>query len=73
MATWPKTFIDSKPLTDVELAERRYAVQNTIGTLRIEGLEMPANELDILERYARGTIEVEQVRAEMAALPLKCH
>lgn len=69
MATWPKSYGDREDAGELE--RRRYAVENAIGTLRIEGMEMPTDELDIMERYASGEIGLEQVREQLAALPLK--
>lgn len=40
MATWPKSYGDVEDAGELE--RRRYAVENAIGTLRIEGMEMPA-------------------------------
>lgn len=50
-----------------ELALRRYAVDNAIGTLRIEGMELDPEEREIMERYARGEIDLAQQDALMDA------
>jgi hypothetical protein len=49
-------------LTPVELDERRLAVENTIGTMRIEGLDPDEATLQILSRYASGEIEFSETK-----------
>jgi len=48
------------PLTPAELDERRLAVENAIGTMRIEDLEPDETTLQILSRYANGEIELTE-------------
>jgi len=54
-------------LTPDEMTQRRRAVNNTVGTLRIEGMELEPDEYEVLERYARGEIDLAEVRAQMQA------
>jgi hypothetical protein len=54
-------------LTPGEVAERRRAVQSAIGSLRIEGMEPDAEELEIVERFARGEIDLSTMHAQMNA------
>lgn len=49
-------------LTQAELDERRLAVENTIGTMRIEGLDPDEATLQILNRYASGEIEFSETK-----------
>jgi hypothetical protein len=44
------------PLTPEELDDRRLAVEGTIGTMRIEGLETDETTKQILLRYVQGEI-----------------
>ena len=48
-------------LTPAELDERRLAVENAIGTLRIEGLEIDCVPKRILERYVLGEISLDEM------------
>ncbi len=50
------------PLTPAELYDRRLAVENTIGTMRIEGLDPDETTLQILNRYADGQIEFSEAK-----------
>jgi len=47
--------------TPADLDDRRLAVENAIGTLRIEGLELDATPNRILEQYARGEIPLDEM------------
>jgi hypothetical protein len=47
-------------LTPAELNERRLAVENTIGTLRIENLEPDEITKRILYHYAHGEIGLDE-------------
>lgn len=49
-------------LTPAELDDRRLAVENTIGTMRIEGLDPDEATLQILNRYASGEIEFSETK-----------
>jgi len=48
------------PLTPAELNDRRLAVENTIGTMRIEDLEPDETTKQILTRYATGEIDLHE-------------
>jgi hypothetical protein len=48
------------PLTPAELDKRRLAVENTIGTLRIENMEPDEITQGILFRYAHGEIGLDE-------------
>jgi hypothetical protein len=54
-------------LTPEEAAQRRRAVQSALGSLRIEGMELEPDEREILERHARGEIDLAAMHAEMDA------
>jgi hypothetical protein len=64
MATVAQTILT--PVPD-NLALRRYAVDNAIGTLRIEGMELDPEERKIVERYAQGEISLAEQDALMDA------
>ena len=49
-------------LTPAELDDRRLAVENTIGTMRIEGLDPDEVTMQILNRYASGEIEFSETK-----------
>ncbi|MGD0547018.1 MAG: antitoxin VbhA family protein [Terracidiphilus sp.] len=49
-------------LTPAELDDRRLAVENTIGTMRIENLDPDETTLQILNRYASGEIEFSETK-----------
>jgi len=49
------------PLTPAELDNRRLAVENAIGTLRIEGLELDPTPNRILQQYAKGEIPLDEM------------
>lgn len=48
------------PLTAAELDDRRLAVENSIGTMRIEDLEPDEATQQILFRYANGEIDLSE-------------
>jgi hypothetical protein len=48
-------------LTPAELDDRRLAVENTIGTLRIENLEPDEITKGILNRFAQGEIPLDEM------------
>jgi hypothetical protein len=48
-------------LTPAELDDRRLAVENTIGTLRIENLEPDEITKGILDRFAQGEIPLDEM------------
>jgi hypothetical protein len=47
-------------LTPAEMDVRRLAVENTIGTMRIENLEPDETTVQILSRYAKGEVELAE-------------
>jgi hypothetical protein len=49
------------PLTPAELDDRRLAVENAIGTMRIEDLEPDEATHQILHRYAQGEIPLDEM------------
>ena len=49
------------PLTPAELDNRRLAVENAIGTLRIEGLELDPTPNRFLQQYAKGEIPLDEM------------
>lgn len=46
--------------TQAELDDRRLAVENAIGTLRIENMEPDETTQRVLSRYANGEIELAE-------------
>jgi hypothetical protein len=50
------------PLSPAELEDRLLAVENTIGTLRIEGMDPDGTTLKILARYSGGQIEFSETK-----------
>jgi hypothetical protein len=48
-------------LTPAELDDRRLAVENAVGTMRIEDLEPDETTQQILSRYATGEIELSEM------------
>jgi hypothetical protein len=55
-------------LTAEKAAERRLAVEGAIGSLRIEGMEPDARELEIANQFVRGEIDLATIHAQMDAL-----
>ena len=47
-------------LSPAEMDVRRLAVENTIGTMRIENLEPDETTFQILSRYAKGEVELPE-------------
>ena len=54
-------------LTPEEAAERRRALDSSLGSLRIEGMELAPDEREILECHARGEIDLATMHAQMDA------
>jgi len=54
-------------LTADEADVRRLAVEGAIGSLRIEGMEPDARELEIVNQFARGEIDLATMHAQMEA------
>jgi hypothetical protein len=55
IATAPAT-----TLTPAELDDRRLAVENVVGTLRIENMEPDESTMQIMTRYQIGEIELAE-------------
>jgi len=56
--------VSPAPVTtpDFEELERRHrAVDNALGSLRIENMELDQDEREIFERFARGEISLEEL------------
>jgi len=54
-------------LTADEAATRRLAVEGAIGSLRIEGMDPDARELEIVNQFACGEIDLATMHAQMEA------
>jgi Antitoxin VbhA len=54
-------------LTADEVELRRLAVEGAIGSLHIEGMEPDARELEIVNQFARGEIELATMHEQMEA------
>jgi Antitoxin VbhA len=54
-------------LIEAELADRRRAVDSALGSLRIEGMELEPEGREIMERFARGEIDLATMHAEVDA------
>ena len=52
-------------LTEDSLADRRYAVDCAIGSMRIEDMEPDPEVLEIMERFVRGEIHLAEMGAEI--------
>jgi hypothetical protein len=60
-------FQPASNLTAEEAAQRRRGVQSAIGSLRIEGMEPDPVELEIVDRFARGEIDLATMHRQMDA------
>jgi hypothetical protein len=54
-------------VNEIELENRRLALESTLGSLRIEGMELEPEEREILERFARGEISLPEMRNAVKA------
>ena len=54
-------------LTEAELSDRRRALESALGSLRIEGMELESEGLEILHRFARGEISLPEMRNAIRA------
>ena len=54
-------------VNEIELENRRLALESTLGSLRIEGMELEPEEREILERFARGEISLPEMRNAVRA------
>jgi hypothetical protein len=59
-------------LTPAELDDRRLAVENTLGTMRMEGLDPDETAVQILGRYADGEIEFSETKRLLRDHSGKC-
>lgn len=56
MSTVPQTL-----LTPAEMEQRRLAVESTLGSLRIEGIELEGDAKDAVVSFASGQIELDEM------------
>jgi hypothetical protein len=54
-------------VTEIELDNRRLAVESALGSLRIEGMELEPEGREILDRFARGEMSLPEMRSAMRA------
>lgn len=54
-------------LTKAELRDRRLAVDSALGSQRIEGMELEPEPREILERFARGEIDLDEMNRQIHA------
>jgi hypothetical protein len=54
-------------LSEIELDSRRLAVENAIGSLRIENMILEDEPRHSLERYAHGEITLDELKREVSA------
>jgi len=54
-------------LTPEEMEMRRLAVEGAIGSLRIEGMEPGSRELEIVNQFAHGDIDLSTMNAQLDA------
>jgi len=59
-------------LTPAELDERRVAVENAIGTMRIEYLEPDEATQQILSRFAKGEIDLPETNRQLDEYTRAC-
>jgi hypothetical protein len=52
---------------EIELDNRRLAVESALGSLRIEGMEPEPEAREILDRFARGEMSLTEMRSAMRA------
>jgi hypothetical protein len=50
-------------VNELELNDRRLALESALGSLRIEGMELEPEEREILERFANGEISLAEMRS----------
>jgi len=55
-------------ITHTERAKRQFALKSAIGSLRLSGMELEPEELEILNRFALGEIDLATMHAQMEAL-----
>jgi Antitoxin VbhA len=52
---------------EIELDNRRLAVESALGSLRIEGMELEPEGRDILDRFANGEMTLPEMRSAIRA------
>jgi hypothetical protein len=48
-------------LSPAEMEQRRYAVESTLGSLRIEGIELEGDVKAALDSFANGRIDLDEM------------
>jgi Antitoxin VbhA len=54
-------------VNDIELENRRLAVESALGSLRIEGMELEPEGREILDRFANGEMSLLEMRSAIRA------
>jgi hypothetical protein len=54
-------------VNEIELDNRRLALESTLGSLRIEGMELESEPRQILERFANGEIDLAEMDRQIQA------
>ena len=54
-------------VAEIELDNRRLAVESALGSLRIEGMELEPEGREILERFAKGEMSLPEMRSATRA------
>jgi Antitoxin VbhA len=52
---------------EIELENRRLAVESALGSLRIEGMELEPEGREILDRFASGEMTLPEMRSAIRA------
>lgn len=52
---------------EIELENRRLAVESALGSLRIEGMELEPEGREILDRFANGEMTLPEMRSAIRA------
>jgi hypothetical protein len=52
---------------EIELDNRRLAVESALGSLRIEGMELESEGREILDRFANGEMTLPEMRSAIRA------
>lgn len=58
----------TKPITDLERAERAKHIDESIASVRLEGLEPSAEAKAIFDRYVSGELSMDEMSAEIDSL-----
>ena len=54
-------------VNEIELENRRLAVESALGSLRIEGMELEPEGREILKRFANGEMSLLEMRSTIRA------